>query len=333
MGKRQMNQDQFDFDQFRKYLRREKNLELPTAEHIVENLVRLFNKNALKDKESFDQWADEFIDSGKANSYYNKYVQTLHKYCEYVGVSWGKSIKYRPVEESSREAFTIEETNAFLSITKFPTQSEETYKKWRAFWYFCVFTGCRPIEMLRMRKDHVNLAAKEILFDKTKTKQRRKMVIEPQLYPILYEHMQIVEGDLLFYKKPGVMMSNNAYIKDFKARCKVLNISTIQRKPYSFRHGFITRHLQKARNPLFVVQDMVGHKDPNTTRMYYHGNMDDMHDAGSRDPVLPEERDPFNIIHMFEEYIESHRLQEDKRFDYPLIKEAIAMLHRSVKST
>lgn len=95
---------------------------------------------------------------------------------------------------------------------------------------------------------------------------------------------------------------------------------------YTFRHSFATRLLQEEQ-PLFVVQDILGHSDPKTTRIYYHGNLKAQEKAMKNDPLnLQTPEDKLNKI---EEFIKN-TLQGDTRFNQSLVRESIAQLWRTI---
>jgi hypothetical protein len=119
-------------------------------------------------------------------------------------------------------------------------------------------------------------------------------------------------------------VSNTAYHKDFIRRLKKLGIT----KPvsmYTFRHSFATRLLLEEQ-PLFVIQDILGHSDPKTTRMYYHGNLRAQEKAMKNDPLnLQTPEDKLNKI---EEFIKN-TLGNDTRFNQSRVRAAISTLWSS----
>lgn len=265
--------EDFSLSGFEIYLVTQKGLSRSSIQKTIDNIKRLKTHGALSDREAFTSFSYQILTT-KSKAYYNKYVQAIQHYCGFKGLDWAKDIPYMKEDERTRDAFSDEEVEKFLGVKT----------SWDLFWLFCCYTGCRPIEGRKIRLEDINLANKTILMRNTKTQKDRSIPISPVLYPALYTYCQTHPGGYLFYyRDPQKMLSNVSYLTDFHVRCEKVGIKG--KKPYSFRHSFVTRHLQDAENPLFVVQDIVGHSDPKTTRRYYHGNLKAMRKAIARDPL------------------------------------------------
>lgn len=265
--------DDFNLEGFKIYLVTQKGLSQSSIQKTIDNIKRLDSHGALSGRESFTSFSYQILIT-KSKAYYNKYVQAIGHYCGFKGLDWAQDIPYMKEDERTREAFSDDEIERFLGV-KTP---------WDLFWLFCCYTGCRPIEARKIRLEDINLANKTIVMRNTKTQKDRSVPISSTLYRPLYKRCQKHPGGYLFYHRyPEKMLTGNAYLEDFRRRCKEVGIK--DKKPYSFRHSFVTRHLQDAENPLFVVQDIVGHSDPKTTRRYYHGNLKAMRKAISKDPL------------------------------------------------
>lgn len=301
--------------------------------------IHIFVKNLLigcpeLNKKTFDEFIVKKIQEGRSHSCINKYIQSLRHYCEFKKLKWAAKIKQLPEHVAKQKTFSDDEIESFLKLAA-PEEKKGKYldyfNRWTVFWSVCAYTGCRMGEALGLKTDDVDLQLKIMTFRQTKTDDDRSVPISSNLLPTLTEYLQKVEGAILFPSDegPNCVMSDGAYRKDFDSRCERLGIKG--KRPYSFRHSFVTRMLQDAEAPMFAVQDIVGHKKAETTRRYYHGNLKAMHQAIKKDPLVKKNSDPKEIVQSIVESIEKLELHKDSRFDYSKIQEALALLWKSVK--
>lgn len=245
----------------------------------------------------------------KSPAWMNKYLQTGRHWCDLNKIPYPQGF-FSQITEKPKTRLTLsdDEIRAFLSI-----DSPHT-----CYWYLLAYHGFRPGEVQGMRVSYVDLAGHSITLPQSKTGTGRTVRIHDSCFPILKDHIKKCQ-DKMF------TVSNTAYHKDFIRRLKKLGIT----KPvtmYTFRHSFATRLLQEEQ-PLFVVQDILGHSDPKTTRIYYHGNLKAQEKAMKNDPLnLQTPEDKLNKI---EEFIKN-TLQGDTRFNQSLVRESIAQLWRTI---
>lgn len=90
---------------------------------------------------------------------------------------------------------------------------------------------------------------------------------------------------------------------------KVLGI-TKHVKPYAMRRSFITKTLSHG-GSLFAVQDIVGHRKAETTRMYYHGNVDLMREAAQLLPLAAKSMNPWITVQQILSLVRKHLSKRD----------------------
>jgi integrase len=246
----------------------------------------------------------------KNPSWMNKYLQTGKHYCELHKIKYPKGF-FSQITEKPKARLTLsdEEIRSFLALGG----------QYTCYWYLLAYHGFRPGEVRNMRVSFIDLAGHSVTLPHSKTGTGRTVRIHDSCYPILKEYIQKCE-DRLF------TVSDTALRYDFRMRLKKLGIT----KPlcvYSFRHSFATRMLQEEQ-PLFVVQDILGHSDPKTTRMYYHGNLKAQEKAMKNDPLniqTPEDK-----LNKIEDFIKN-TINNDSRFNQTRIRESITLLWQSTR--
>lgn len=300
-----------------------KGLSPKTIHEILKAVDRLASNGAIGSRKEFDTFVVSLFRQGLSKAYINKYTQAIRHYCAFQGLAWGNDLPYYTEDEHIREAMSDEQVEAILE--------QHTSGFWTVFWSIAAYSGCRPLEIRKLTKRDCNLQNSTLIFRDTKTHKDRQVPISSRLLPLLMEYIKDKEEGYLFPNQsdPKRYITDTSYLNDFHLRCKRLGITG--KKPYSFRHSFATRLLQDSDAPLFVVQDILGHTDPKITRRYYHGNINAMHKAVKRDPLVRKDLDPNDIVKQIEENIESFHLEEDKRFNYGTIKEAIGLLYKSIR--
>lgn len=246
------------------------------------------------------------MENNRSGSTVNKYIQAYKKYCVFSGLGDPNSVT--KVKEETRPRLLLSETEA-LAITQCKPQE----KKYTFLWKMLLYSGARPTEIVHLTVNDIDFANNVFYVNRSKTKTGRAVPIAPVLEKEIKDYLNDLETDLLFPTKhnDSKPLENSSYLKEFKER---LLLTGIKKKvtPYSFRHSFITRVLVDGNAPLFVVQDIVGHKKADTTRQYYHGSIKAMHEAIQRDPMMKNHLDPWLIINRLLKYITDF-LEKDER--------------------
>jgi integrase/recombinase XerD len=132
-------------------------------------------------------------------------------------------------------------------------------------------------ELLSMKWDWIDLN-KNIITVRcsasftTKSKKERIIPINPSLRAVLINRlpkvMNISKGDFVFRKCENVKLNENYVSKAFKYSVREANVNESIHF-HSLRHSFASNLVQKGVS-LYVVKELLGHEDLQTTQIYSH---------------------------------------------------------------
>ena len=134
------------------------------------------------------------------------------------------------------------------------------------------YTGLRRSELLSLRIHDVNLGTNILTVINGKGRKQRIIPIIDDLSEILFIYLQSripISNHHLFVNDSGNQLTTTWIHLFFK---KYLELTHLSNKGYTLhkcRHSFAT-HLIKNDTSVFAVQQLLGHSDLNTTKLYSH---------------------------------------------------------------
>ena len=185
---------------------------------------------------------------------------------------------------------------------------------------FLAYTGCRYGEAANLRVKRLDISAGRATFIETKTNENRSIFFAE---PLKSKLKQLVEGkspnDFVFRNTKEKQIHVQDYSEDLKKRAVAAGV-TKRTFPHNFRHSYITHILQPG-VPITEVASLAGHKDIQTTyETYMHLADKTIRNAAMRHPLVRRNVDPHEIINTVKERLEDFHLDNDKRFDYKIMK-------------
>jgi site-specific recombinase XerD len=125
-------------------------------------------------------------------------------------------------------------------------------------------TGCRVGELVALRRGDLDWMARSALV-KGKGSKYRKVYLDGQAWMALVAYLQArQDGGQARAPSPLTTRHVARIIQDLARRAGIAEAGVT---PHYFRHVFATRALERTEN-LALVQDMLGHASPATTRVY-----------------------------------------------------------------
>jgi integrase len=244
---------------------------------ISDTLKRIdyLKRNSALTKEGFTR----FIVSNRArltNNTINVYLKALKNYGKYTRDEAILTLKLLPQNSSPRQSLSVDELSRFLSITV-PHRRKEMVD-YGLFFKLIAFCGMRPAELAKLTTDDVSFAEGCLYLVDTKTHDTRKVPIP-----------EAIRGELEAYCHTHHRLFKTCaqqWGEAFHYRLKKAGINRPHITPYSLRHTAITLLLQQPNSNLFDIQSLVGHKDANTTAIYYHSCLERIKKVVQGHPLL-----------------------------------------------
>lgn len=200
-------------------------------------------------------------------------IKNFHKYLlkiKYLDKDVASSVKRPKLKKQLPDVLTTEEVDRLLS---FECESVFDYRN-KAMLELLYGTGLRISEML-------NLTFHDIDFNECtlrctgKGKKERIVPIGEYIIDSLNEYLKTREKldknrrcEHIFLNNHGNKMTRQGFFKILKAELKKKNIEK-NISPHTLRHSFATHMLERGAN-LRVIQELLGHSDISTTRIYTH---------------------------------------------------------------
>lgn len=178
--------------------------------------------------------------------------------------------------ESLPTVISVEQVAAVLHCVRVP----------RIFTYCSVIYGCglRRSEALAVNAEHINRERCALHVVDGKGGKDRIVPIPPRVLEILHEHMQrenVIWGPLFLSPLiPGKLMGPDSAARGLHLATRDAGIKQ-HITPHTLRHCFAT-HLLERGVSLRVIQQLLGHRNIQTTALYTHltdGSMNRVHEA------------------------------------------------------
>lgn len=279
-----------------------------TAKRHVYSIQKIQSKHLLIDEKNTRTFLAEQLQNGVSKCTVNKYIQAVHWWCKFTEVTWSRSLKKLKEEAPAIETLTNEEIESIVSAVD---------NHYSLFWQICAYTGMRMGEVAKIKLLDIDAAGSVIYVRKAKNASGRTIPIPNSIKETILHILNTSNSMFLFHIKGHEErpITHAAYMKDWKRR---LSEAGIRKRvtPYVLRHSFITRMLVDAEANLFPVQDIVGHKDSNSTRRYYHNNLKAMRKTITKDPLTINSLDAIEKLSYIKASILSMKLENDKDLEY-----------------
>ena len=200
-------------------------------------------------------------------------IKNFHSFLyqrEFIDSDVASSIERPKLRKALPKVLTIEEVDRLLDV---PLNTIFDYRD-KAMLELMYATGLRVSELL-------NLTLNDIDFENCivrcmgKGKKERIIPIGEYVLDSMKKYLEkrpklylMKRDDHLFLNNHGKGLSRSSFFKMIKHRLKLCNIN-IDISPHTLRHSFAT-HMIEHGSDLRVVQELLGHSDISTTRIYTH---------------------------------------------------------------
>lgn len=248
---------------------------------------------------------------------YNRHLKALRHLCTYNGLPPFKNLKRLKEKPKVRALLTDTQIQQMIS-------GEDKYS---VAFAIHAYTGCRTSDVLKLQKDSVDLSLNCIYFQHGKGGKSRVVPILEPLKDKLERYIETCTTPYLFEYR-GHPIGQDMYTRVWREKMNSLGIHS-SATPHALRHSFLTNSLGNGAN-LYAIQDIVGHTSAETTRKYYHGNLELMKKAAAKLPLAQKELNPEVLADQFCELVDEF-LGKDSRFEKSKLMEVKAKVYESIK--
>ncbi len=244
----------------------------------IERFYKYLNKRSLTidvvDDEIIRAYFQELSKKNMANSSIVRNIISIRNFYKFL--TKNKYLLYNPtvnyeipkVNRKLPEILTVEEVNKLLSA---PDMTTTKGIRDKAMLELIYASGMRVTELLNIRMDDINLKLNYCVANGSKSQERIipigsyavKFMLE---YLKIRDEINIHKYNYLFLNLKGFPMTRQGFWKLVK---EYADNTGIYKKidPYCLRHSFAVHLIQNGAD-IKTVQELLGHKDMNTTQIY-----------------------------------------------------------------
>ncbi|MFZ5899032.1 MAG: tyrosine-type recombinase/integrase [Bacillota bacterium] len=200
--------------------------------------------------------------------------------------------KIRPPKEPDRIPIYLKEEELKRLLAAPGHLGRPYHLRDRLILHLLAYCGLRRSELLRLDWDDVDLGAGTLRVQ-GKGKRERLIPLIPELQRLLWEYLQTrlpLENRALILGREGNRMNKDALTRLFKRYVRMAGLDPAVITPHKLRHSFATLLLEKGAD-VFTIQELLGHADLASTRIYAHCSSQRLRQAVERiRPNYPESR-------------------------------------------
>ena len=227
-------------------------------------------------KDVIKKYLSQLKDSGLSDKTLARKLTTIknfHSFLynhEYINNDVSVSLERPKLRKTLPKVLTLEEVDRLLDVE---TTTVFDYRD-KAMLELMYATGLRVSELLNLTLNDLDLE-NCIIRCVGKGSKERMIPIGEYVLSSMYNYLErrpklyiMKRDEHLFLNNHGKGLSRSSFFKMIKKRLKICNIN-VDVSPHTLRHSFAT-HMIEYGSDLRVVQELLGHSDISTTRIYTH---------------------------------------------------------------
>jgi integrase/recombinase XerD len=242
-----------NLDDFQKWL--SINYSPKTANDYLAKLETFFKQHEEFNQENINTFLAKYVNTWKHGTF-NCYIKAFKQYCKYKNINLDIP-KLKETEVQPRKWLKEKEIEEILF--KIPVIFRNGIKT-QTILTFLFYTGLRPSEVLKLKRENIDLENRLVLIKNTKTSFVRKIVLSSELIKMI---------KIIFSQEPEITNAFNlkkTYFQyTFNKINKALNINIY---PYMARHSYAKLQLKHTNNDLDLLAKSLGHQNVKTTMIY-----------------------------------------------------------------
>jgi len=273
-----------DIRKYEDYIKFERRLSTNTCASYINDLSKYhdfleengINKTINITKEHITRYLEFLSNAGLSTTSRARKLTTIKNFHaflyqhELIMIDVSSSVERPKLRKTLPKVLTVEEVDKLLNIERITVFD---YRD-KAMLELMYATGLRVSELVNLTINDIDLE-NCVVRCLGKGKKERMIPIGEYVLETMSEYLCLrtklylmKKDEHLFLNNHGKGISRSSFFKMIKKRLKVCNIH-VDVSPHTLRHSFAT-HMLEYGSDLRVVQELLGHSDISTTRIYTH---------------------------------------------------------------
>ena len=234
----------------------------------LEGFIEYIKSNKISNK-TIKSYIKKLSLDGYSNSTINRKISSLKSFEKWlyemdkVETIYSKNVKYLKIPETLPEVLSSSYLNKLIDGIETSTDEEIRDK---AIIELLYSSGLRVSELVKLNLNNFN--NNEYIKVSGKGKKERIVPLNQSAYKSIDLWIKNSRSNFAESSEPALFVGNKGSRIDVRVVRRIV-LKKLGTYPHAVRHSFAT-HLLEGGADIRIVQELLGHEDPNTTQLYTH---------------------------------------------------------------
>ena len=234
----------------------------------LEGFIDYIKTNKISNK-TIKSYIKKLSLDGYSNSTINRKISSLKSFEKWlyemdkVETIYSKNVKYLKIPETLPEVFSSSYLNKLIDGIETSTDEEIRDK---AIIELLYSSGLRVSELVKLNLNNFN--NNEYIKVSGKGKKERIVPLNQSAYKSIDFWIKHSRSNVAESSEPALFVGNKGSRIDVRVVRRIV-LKKLGTYPHAVRHSFAT-HLLEGGADIRIVQELLGHENPNTTQLYTH---------------------------------------------------------------
>ena len=234
----------------------------------LEGFIEYIKTNKISNK-TIKSYIKKLSLDGYSNSTINRKISSLKSFEKWlyemdkVETIYSKNVKYLKIPETLPEVLSSSYLNKLIDGIETSTDEEIRDK---AIIELLYSSGLRVSELVKLNLNNFN--NNEYIKVSGKGKKERIVPLNQSAYKSIDLWIKHSRSNVAESSEPALFVGNKGSRIDVRVVRRIV-LKKLGTYPHAVRHSFAT-HLLEGGADIRIVQELLGHEDPNTTQLYTH---------------------------------------------------------------
>lgn len=234
----------------------------------LEGFIEYIKTNKISNK-TIKSYIKKLSLDGYSNSTINRKISSLKSFEKWlyemdkVETIYSKNVKYLKIPETLPEVLSSSYLNKLIDGIETSTDEEIRDK---AIIELLYSSGLRVSELVKLNLNNFN--NNEYIKVSGKGKKERIVPLNQSAYKSIDLWIKNSRSNFAESSEPALFVGNKGSRIDVRVVRRIV-LKKLGTYPHAVRHSFAT-HLLEGGADIRIVQELLGHEDPNTTQLYTH---------------------------------------------------------------